>query len=565
MDKKDPVTEAPKVQKDDALFETLGKTKKRKKRKLIITVTAVGLTLVIIAVAGVFFLQRQVRNEFASGQIEVISSPVNVGSVISVVNGTGTLAEMDLEAITVPAGVEVTEVLVETNQLVVPGDILAMVDMASVMNTLADLQAQIETLDAQISKAEDDAVSTEVYAGVSGRVKAVYGKTGDNVADVMVANGALALLSLDGYMAVSIQSGSLTEGDSVSIVLSNGKKLAGSVGTVDGSQATVLVTDNGTVYGDKVTVLNSEGTQLGTGILGVHRPLRVTGYAGTISSVKISVEDKVSESTKLFVLKDTDYSAGYHTLLRKRTELEQTMMDLLTIQRDGAVLAVYNGGVYSVDYSEKTPTAVVTLSSDDRMSVTVDVDESDILSLSMGQRVTIKVPSVGSKSYDGLLMEVGRSATSAGTYSVVVELNKAEGMLPGMTANVSIQTQGVDGVLMIPVEAVHKTRKGSYVFTGYDAKRQEYSGKVDVVTGLENGTYVEIKYGLKIGDTVYYTEEESDSSGFVGYGSGQMTSFGGGSGWPNGGSGSSNRPTGNYGGGGWPSGGQMPKSSGNRG
>ena len=554
MDNREHTADMTAEQRDDVLFETLGKNKKRKKRRVLITVVSIVLGLAVIAVVSIFALQQRVRKEFASGQGEVLSSPVNVGTIDAVVTGSGTLAEMDLEAITVPKGVEVTELLVETNQTVSPGTVLAMVDMTSVMNTLADLQAQIEALDKQISKTEDDAVSTEVTAGVSGRVKAVYGKAGDNVADVMVSNGALALLSLDGYMAASVRTSTLTAGDSVSVVLSDGRKLSGFVDAVEGSYATVLVTDKGTVRGDKVKVFNTAGHEIGPGTLEIHSPLRVTAYAGTIASVKIAVDDTVSGNTKLFTLKDTDYDASYHTLLRQRAELEQTMMELLTIQRDGAVVATYPGGVYSVDYSEKTPEAVVTLSADDRVSVTVSVDESDILSLSMGQRATVTVPSVGDESYTGLLMEVNRSATSAGTFSAVVELNKEEGMLPGMTANVTIRVRGVEGALRVPVAAVHKTRNGAYVYTSYDPKTQEYGDRVDVVTGLENSMFVEIISGIGIGDTVYYTEKQ-DNSGYGSF-SGQIPGFSG--------SGGSQRPS--FGDVGSRSdGGQMPSFGGSRG
>ena len=533
---------APSVQKDDALFEALGKNKKRKKRRVMIIAVSVVLALAIAAVAGIFFLQKQVRDEFSADPSEVLSSPVNVGAINAVVTGSGPLAEMDLEAITVPKGVEVTEVLVKLNQTVAQGDILAMVDMTSVMNALADVQAQIEALDAKISKAGDDAVSTEVCAGAAGRVKAVYGEAGDNVADVMVSNGALALLSLDGYMAASVRSSTLKAGDRVNVVLSDGKTLTGSVESVSGSYATVLVTDNGTKNGDRVKVYNTEGKEIGPGTLEIHSPLRVTAYAGTIASVKIAVDDKVSANAKLFTLKDTDYDAGYNTLLRQREELEQTMLELLTIQRDGAVLAAYPGGVYSLDHSEKNPTAVVTMSSDDRMSVTVNVDESDILSLSLGQRATVTVPSVGNKSYTGIVMEVNRSADTSDTFSALVELNKEDGMLPGMTANVSIRIRGEEGALTVPVDAVHKTRDGAYVYTSYDPKTQKYGDKVNVVTGLENSMYVEILSGIGIGDTVYYTKKQTEdsSSGIFGsWGSGQMPSWGssGSSGGGNSGSG----------------------------
>ena len=118
-------------------------------------------------------------------------------------------------------------------------------------------------------------------------------------------------------------------------------------------------------------------------------------------------------------------------------------------------------------------------------------------------------------------------------------------MLSGMTASVSVRIEGVDDAILIPIEALHKTSDGAYVYTSYNEEYQEYGGKVDVVTGLENSTYVEIKSGLSVGDTVYYTEQESGFGGFGnmpggfgnmpgGDGSG-MPDFGGGSNFPGGG------------------------------
>ena len=558
----------PKTQdKDDALFETLDKNKKKKRRKIIITVTSIVLVLAIIAVAGVSFLKKRVREQFATGSGEVLSYTAATGSISTVVSGSGSLTDVDLETITVPEGVEIMDVLVKTNQSITKGDVLATVNMASVISAMADLQAQIEELDTQISTAEDDAASTKINAGVTGRVKAIFGEKGADVTEVMYEHGALALISLDGYMAVDIETDAVSVGDQVTVVLSNEKKITGTVEQVVGSKATVLVTDNGPEYNDTVTVLSSEDAILGTGNLYIHSPLRVTGFAGTISEVKTSVEAKVSDGSKLFTLKDTDYSANYNSLLRQRAELEETLLELLTIQRDGAVLAGADGSVYSVDYTEETATSVATLSKDEKMSVTISVDEADILSLDLGQTVTVTVSSVSDDSFEGTLTEINRTSSESGSYSAVVELTKTEGMLSGMTASVSVQIQGVDDAILIPIEALHKTSDGAYVYTSYNEELQEYGGKVDVITGLENSTYVEIKSGLKVGDTVYYTEQTSGFGGFGGmsgfpgggsqmpnFGGSQMPNFGGGSQMPNfgggsqmpnfGGSGSSNRPGG---------------------
>ena len=516
------------VSKDDALFEALGKNKKRRRRRILITVVSIVAVLAITGVVGVAALQRKVRQEFASSSGEVLSHIVSTGTISTVVSGSGSLTDVDLNAITVPEGVEITEVLVKANDTVAVGDILATMDMASVVSAMADLQAEIEELDEQISDAEDDEASDVIYAGVSGRVKAIFAEADDEVTDVMFEHGALALLSLDGYMAVDVETDALAAGDSVKVQLSDGDKVTGTVESVISGVATILVSDNGPEYEEAVTILDEDGEPLGEGNLYIHSALRVTAYAGTVEAVKTSLNKTVSSSTKLFTLEDTAYSANYNSLLRTRSEKEEVLLQLLTIQRDGAVLASAPGSVYSVDF-EEGGTAIATLSADEKMSVTISVDESDILSLALGQQVTVSVASVSEDSFEGTLTEINRTSASSGIYSAVVELDKTEGMLSGMTASVSVQIEGVENAILIPIEALHLTSDGAYVYTSYNEEYQEYGGKVDVVTGLENSTYVEIKSGLNVGDTVYYTESQSSFGGFGGMGGmSEMPDFGGG-------------------------------------
>lgn len=494
--------------KDDALFEALGKARKRKRRKVLIIVLSIVLVLGTAAFLGVRFLQRRVREAFASAAGEVQSYQVTTGAISTVVSGSGSLTDVDLEAVTVPEGVEITQVLVKTNDAIKTGDVLAAVDMSTVMSTMAQVQSEIEDLDDQISAAEDDEADDVIYAGVTGRVKVIFAGEGDEVLDIMVEHGALALLSLDGYMAVDVQTSALTAGDSVTVVLSDGDEVTGTVEGISGDTATILVTDNGTLYQEEVTVLSSENTQIGTGSLYIHSPMRITAYAGAVEAVKTSLNKKVSDTTKLFTLEDTAYSANYETLLCTRGQKEETLLELLTIQRDGAVLAKQDGSVYSVDYSDGS-SAIATLSADEKMSVTIDVDEADILALELGQEVDVTISSVSEDAFAGTLTQINRTSASSGVYSAVVELEKTEEMLSGMTASVSVRIEGVDDAIIIPVEALNKTRDGAYVYTSYDEQTQEYGGRVDVVTGLESSSYVEIKSGLSVGDTVYYTEAES--------------------------------------------------------
>ena len=531
-------------QRDDDLFQALEQTKKKKKRRILLTVVITVVVVVTAAILGIGYLQNKVREEFAAASGEVLSHTVTTGTISTVVSGSGPLADMDLVSVTVPEGVTVTKVQVKATDTVSEGDILATVDMASVKSAMSQLQTEIGQLDTQIAQAEADEVSETVKAGVPGRLKAVYAAAGSNVADVMYEHGALALISLDGFMAVDIQTDALTAGDSVTVALSDGSTVPGSVETASGAAATILLSDNGPALDEQVTILNADGSTLGSGTLYVHSPLRVTGFAGTVASVRSVPNAQVWASTTLFTLTDTSHSANYDALLRNRSQLEETLLELLTIQRNGAVLATGSFSVHSVDYTQDS-TSLVTLSPDQTMSVTISVDEGDILSLTAGQTVSVTVSSVSDTAFTGTLTEISKTATD-GAYSAVVMLDKVEGMLPGMTASVSVQIEGVENALLIPIEALHQTSTGAYVFTSYDEALQEYGGKRDVVVGISNSSFVEIRSGLSEGDTVYYTEAVASNFGGMGnFGGRGENGFGG-------------RGEDGFGGGQVPGGGQFP-------
>jgi len=179
-------------------------------------------------------------------------------------------------------------------------------------------------------------------------------------------------------------------------------------------------------------------------------------------------------------------------------------------------LAAMYGGMASAVPSAAAPAAVpgsiLTLYPDLQMTITIGIDETDILALQEGQEAEIVVDSIGEEVYLGSVTEISKAANTATgvtQYSAEVLLDKAPGMLPGMTADVDIKIQGSDSALIIPVDALHQTSTGAYVYTTFDEETQQYGGKVDVVPGMQNDEYAEILSGLQEGDTVYYTHQEN--------------------------------------------------------
>lgn len=545
----------------EALFETLSKNKKMRRRRLIRTVLIVIGVIAAILVAVVIMLTKNVEKKFAAAVADVQTYQVTTGTIHTIVSGSGVLTEEDLEDITVPSGVEVNEVLVDAGDSVVKGDLLATVDMATVMTSLTALKEQMDELDRSINEAKGEEAKRQITAGVSGRVKILYAEKDMDVSLCMAEHGALAVLSLDGYMAADLETDRLRKGDLVTVRQADGKVLEGKVSAVAGNTATVLVTDNGPRYGEKVTIATMDGNRLGSAELYIHNPLGVTGYAGTVSNVTAKENMAVSAGSVLFGLKDTQFSANYDTLLRSRSDLEEILMELLTIYRDGALLAPMDGVVSSVQFDEDTsssaapaapaatdaaalaamygygsaatpaatptaaPGSILTLYPDLKMTITIGVDETDILALQEGQETEIVVNSIGETVYPGTVTEINKVAnTSTGVtqYSAEILLDKAAGMLPGMTADVDIKIQGTDNALIIPVDAMHQTSAGAFVYTTFDKETQQYGGKVDVVAGMQNDEYAEILSGLQEGDTVYYTKQENIFAFFASMMSGGM-------------------------------------------
>lgn len=504
----------------EELFDKLSQEKKQRRRKRLRRVIIIVAVIFAALVMVVSHLRKNVDARFAATQKDVQSYTVAPGTIHTLVSGSGVLEQVDEEEVTVPAGVEVDEVIAEAGDAVSKGDLLAKVDMASVVDALSSTQDQIKTLDKKINSAKSDTASTSVTTSVGGRVKKIYAQVGDNVVSCVTENGALALLSVDGYMAVDFESDGCARGDAVTVTLSDGTAVKGTVESATLGTVTVLVSDNGPAMDEEVTVADAAGKTLGTGKLYIHSPVAVTGYVGTVKSISCKENANVTAGSTLMTLSDTKTSANFDALLRQRQDLEDTLTGLLTIYRDGAVLASQDGLVTSVEYDEDTATSatetqILTLYPQKQMTVTISIDETDILSLKEGQEAQITVSSVSDDAFTGSVTSISKVAdTSTGVtrYSAEVTLDREEGMLVGMTANVDVRIEGTENALIIPVDALHQNSASYYVYTGYDEAQKRYTGRTDVTIGMQNDDYVEITSGLNEGDTVYYTE--ADSGGF---------------------------------------------------
>lgn len=534
-------------------------------RKVLVTVLIV-LAIVIAAVAiAVKVLRERVTEAYGQKSTdEVKTVTVTIGSISTSISGSGTLAQEETTEVTLPSGVAIQSVLVEKNDIVKEGQKIANIQMSSVLTAMNSLQDSMDELDSEIASAAKDTVDTYIKSAVKGRVKLIYCQVGDSVLSVMYEHNALMVLSLDGYLAFDIPAGNLKEGDKLSVTLSGGTAYTGTVGSVGEETAAILITDDKPLVGDTATAADAEGNELGSGELYIHQPLAITGYAGTVSRINVAENRIVNAKGILLTLKDTAFTANYETLLAERAELEKDYNELIQLYKSGAIYAPIAGKVSSVsetesEENEEETWMIAALVPQEKMLVTASVDESDILAVSVGQEAEVTISSISEDSFKGTVTSIEKTGTSYNgvtSYSVEVTIDRTEKMMQNMSATISVRIEGVDNALLVPENAVTKTRDSAYVYTSVDESTGEPSGRTEVTTGLSGGGYIEITAGLQEGDTVYYKEKATNDfssfmSGFGGFSGGSGSSSGSGF---SGGSGGG-MPSGGFGGG---SGGGMP-------
>ena len=289
---------------------------------------------------------------------KVLSAVPEENTISTVLSGGGTLSPQEGTAQSLPQALELETYYVKNGQTVSEGDPIAQVDLVAVKAAISELQEVIDTLDAAIASESSKTNDSVIRSGTAGRVKKIYAREGTAAADTVYESGALLLLSLDGLMAVDLEARAEV-GQRVTVTLSDGTALEGTVESVSDGTATVTLSDETAPLDDSVTVTTKDGETLGTGNLYIHSRLRVAGAYGTVSQISVKENQQVSAGSALLTLKDTGHTAEYARLLNRRTELEDQMESLVRLSKDGILHADCGGTVSGVD-TEISYTAVLT-------------------------------------------------------------------------------------------------------------------------------------------------------------------------------------------------------------
>ncbi len=188
---------------------------------------------------------------------------------------------------------------------------------------------------------------------------------------------------------------------------------------------------------------------------------------------------------------------------------EQLSYTTLTSPMDGVVLSrdvELGDAVSSILVLGSGATKVMTLGDTKQVYVDGKVDEADIANVYLGQPARIRIESFKDRVFNGKVTRIsplGVEKDNVTTFSVRVSIDNSNGEIKAnMTANAEIISLEHKNALTVPEQAINYDAQRKAFVNVPDPHAKDGMRRVDVTTGISNGSKTEILTGLKSGDKV---------------------------------------------------------------
>jgi len=246
-------------------------------------------------------------------------------------------------------------------------------------------------------------------------------------------------------------------------------------------------------------------------------------YEEALLALIRSKREKMAQMSQIYA-KFRSAKRRYELELKKRENLEEQLAScIITAKLPG--LVAYGGAddnYYTSRYYDgissgatlKNGQPIITIPDMSKLGVEVNIHESHIKKIELGQKVYITAESVPDKTLVGRISKVAvlpdsnasRYNPSLKVYPATVEIEGTHEFLkPGMSAKVEIIVDELEDVTYVPVQAVFVENSERFVFLktlgGY--KRQT------VRIGAYNNDFIELREGIEEGDEVFLKMPDS--------------------------------------------------------
>ncbi|MBN2543014.1 efflux RND transporter periplasmic adaptor subunit [bacterium] len=194
-------------------------------------------------------------------------------------------------------------------------------------------------------------------------------------------------------------------------------------------------------------------------------------------------------------------------------------------------LPVEEGEFVVVGVTGMMGSVIMTIAQLTEMEAEIEVDETDIVNVRLGQEAELDIDAFPDTTYTGYVIQIGNKArvSGQGTQGVVANFlvklsieDQIPGLRPGMSLSADIITNRSDSAISVPIQAVVPEKKETIKSEEEkeeeeEVEEEERKGKPKeivfivedniakaryVKTGISGDRYIEIKEGLEKGETI---------------------------------------------------------------
>ena len=493
-----------------------------------------------VAVAGGVFLLRPQQAKPASVDASYTEAAPERRDVTNTLSGTGTLNPANTYTVKSLVDGKVLTGTIEEGNIVEESNVLYTIDSSDASTNFEKAEIAMQQAQRSYDKVVDRQYVRAEVAGVVSSLKVTKGDevtSGQEVA--VIRDSSRMLLTLEFPAA---DAANFSVGQSAAVTLDGTfEQLDGTVTSVSGTDAlsagnlltrtvTITVQNAGGLTTAQAATASINGvSSIGSATFAYQAERTLTAQAaGTVTSINVQEGSDVAKDDIILGLSGDDLTESIQSASESLRSAEISMQNLQDTMNNYTITAPISGTIIEKDAkvgdAVKTGDTLCIVYDLSYLEMSINVDELQISSISVGQQVQITADAVPDKTYVGTVTRVSMKGASNGgttTYPVSIRIDDTDGLRPGMNANAEIVVAEANNALVVPNAAVVR---GSYVLVTKDSpsaanadtamEAPEGFVYVPVKTGVSDDDYTQIVSGIQEGDTIGYDPSSVSSDSY---------------------------------------------------
>ena len=493
-----------------------------------------------VAVAGGVFLLRPQQAKPASVDASYTEAAPERRDVTNTLSGTGTLNPANTYTVKSLVDGKVLTGTIEEGNIVEESNVLYTIDSSDASTNFEKAEIAMQQAQRSYDKVVDRQYVRAEVAGVVSSLKVTKGDevtSGQEVA--VIRDSSRMLLTLEFPAA---DAANFSVGQSAAVTLDGTfEQLNGTVTSVSGTDAlsagnlltrtvTITVQNAGGLTTAQAATASINGvSSIGSATFAYQAERTLTAQAaGTVTSINVQEGSDVAKDDIILGLSGDDLTESIQSASESLRSAEISMQNLQDAMNNYTITAPISGTIIEKDAkvgdAVKTGDTLCIVYDLSYLEMSINVDELQISSISVGQQVQITADAVPDKTYVGTVTRVSMKGKSDGgttTYPVTIRIDDTDGLRPGMNANAEIVVAEAKNALVVPNAAVVR---GSYVLVTKDSpsaanadtamEAPEGFVYVPVKTGVSDDDYTQIVSGIQEGDTIGYDPSSVSSDSY---------------------------------------------------